>query len=79
MTIDRTSARPWSISALAFYGALLGFAVGIVHTYVHAFWSPSQSDDLIPHIITRMVLFVGTGAAVLAAVSAVRNWLVRRR
>jgi hypothetical protein len=68
----------WSKKELAFYGGLLGLLVGVVHSYVHAFWSPPFEDDLLTHILGQMALFIGSGAAGLAAVAAIRNWLMRR-
>jgi hypothetical protein len=79
MSNNRRSSERWSTRSYAFNGALLGLFVGVVHSYVHAFWSPSSHDDLIPHIMTRMGTFIVDGAAVFAAMSALRNRLMQRR
>jgi hypothetical protein len=79
MIIPHKLTESWSIRASAFYGAGLGVIVGIAHSYVHAFWSPSPSDGLTSHLIAQFALFIGAGAVGFAAVSAIRNWLVRRR
>jgi hypothetical protein len=79
MIIPHKSTELWSIRASAFYGAGLGVITGIAHSYVHAFWSPSPSDGPTAHLIAQFALFVGVGAVGFAAVSAIRNWLVRGR
>ena len=68
------SHQPWNTKRFALYGAILGVVVGIIHAYVHAFWSP-LTDDVIAHVQSRMILYPVIGAALLAAVSAIRNWL----
>jgi len=67
----------WNTKDFAFYGAMLGLIAGMVHSYVHAFWSPPFEGHLITHVLSKLVLFIGGGAAGLAAVSAIRNWLRR--
>ncbi|MEE1654709.1 hypothetical protein VB618_00750 [Microvirga sp. CF3062] len=79
MKIDDKSSAPWSTRSFALNGALLGLIVGVVHGYVHAFWSPSSGDDVLPHLIAQMAKFIFAGAFGLAALSVIRNWLVRRR
>ena len=69
--------HPWNTKRFAFYGALLGFTVGIINAYVHAFWSPPADDEL-PHLLTQMTVFVVAGAASLAATAAIRNWVKER-
>ncbi|WP_457094521.1 hypothetical protein [Microvirga sp. P5_D2] len=68
----------WSTREFAFYGALLGLLVGVVHNYVHAFWDTSYEGDVSTHILTEMVIFIVGGAAGLAAVAAIRNWFRQR-
>jgi len=70
--------QPWDTKRLALYGAGLGILAGIIHAYVHAFWSLPVEDDVLTHVLTRMVMFVVAGASSLAAVSAISNWLGRR-
>jgi hypothetical protein len=79
MSSNGRYSERWSTRSYAFNGALLGLFVGVVHSYVHAFWSPSSQGDLVLHIMTRMVTFILAGAAVFAAMSALRNWLMQRR
>jgi hypothetical protein len=67
--------QSWNTKSLALYGAGLGILVGIIHAYVHAFWSPPVEDDVLRHVVTRMILFAGAGASLLAGISAIRNWL----
>ena len=78
MSQGREPRKRWDTRRLAFYGALLGFGVGVIHAYVHAFWNGAYDDLLLTHLLTQMVVFAGTGAAGLAAVSAIRNWLSRK-
>lgn len=70
-------SRPWNTRHFALAGAVLGVAVGIIHAYVHAFWSPLEGD-VIPHVQFRMILFPMSGAALLASIAAIRNWLRQR-
>ncbi len=72
------SAMHWNAKQFALYGAALGFVLGIVHAYVHAFWSQTPEVDVIEHILWTMGLRVVAGAALLGAVAIVRNWLVRK-
>jgi len=77
MNNGQRSHHPWNTKRLALTGAILGVAVGIVHAYVHAFWS-ERAIDVITHVQIRMIIFPAIGAALLAAVSATIN-LFRRR
>ena len=70
--------KPWNSKVLAHYGAVLGFVLGIIHAYVHAFWSRNPDDRVIEHILWTIIFRVVAGAALLAAVAVIRNWLVRR-
>jgi hypothetical protein len=74
---QRASTTLWSAKHFAFYGAMLGIVLGVIHAYVHGFWSGVYGDFLVTHILSRMVLFVVAGSSLLAAVSVIRNWLVR--
>lgn len=69
----------WDAKGLAFYGAVLGFLVGIGHAYVHAFWSQPHGENEIEHILLRIVIFVGAGAVSSAAIAMIRNWLIRKQ
>jgi len=60
--------KPWDTTSFALCGAALGFVLGIVHAYVHAFWSQAQEDDLIGHILWTFTFRVVAGAALFAAV-----------
>jgi disulfide bond formation protein DsbB len=72
------SAEPWKTRRFVLYGAVIGLVVGVVHVYDHVFWRETPEDDLLTHVRTRMVVFIVAGAAFLGAVSAIRNWLIRR-
>ena len=68
----------WDTKRFAFYGALLGMVVGVIHNYFDAFWGQvsdaTQTTDFLPEIVILML----AGAALLAAVSAIRNWVLRQ-
>jgi hypothetical protein len=72
------SVKPWDTKRFAFYGAVLGVLVSIVHGYDHAFWRPYYEGDLLTHVLNQMVLFITSGTVGLAAVAAIRNWLRRK-
>jgi hypothetical protein len=69
--------KPWHTKRFAFYGALLGVIVSIVHGYDHAFLRPHYEGDLLTHVLIRIVLFITSGTVGLAAVAGIRNWLRR--
>jgi hypothetical protein len=71
--------KPWNTIGFALFGAALGVGVGIVHNFIHAFWSRTFQDDLLTHIVARMCLFTVAGAVILGAISAIRNRLMRAR
>jgi hypothetical protein len=73
------SAEPWKTRRFALYGAVIGLVVGVVHVYDHAFWRKTPEDDLLTHVQTWMVVFIVAGAALLGAVSVIRNWFMQRR
>jgi hypothetical protein len=73
------SAMPWNTKRLAGYGAMLGVVVSIIHAYVHAFWSQIPEDGLLEHVLWTIPFRVVAGAALFAAVSAIRNWLIRKQ
>jgi EamA domain-containing membrane protein RarD len=73
------SVQPWKTRRFALYGALIGLVAGIVHGYLHAFWRETPEDDVLTHVRTWMVMFIVAGAALLSAVSAIRNWLIWRQ
>lgn len=72
------SVEPWKTRRFTLYGAVIGLIVGIVHGYLHAFWSDAAEGDAITHVRTRMVVFIVAGAVLLGAISAIRNWIMRR-
>ena len=78
MTKGREPRKRWDTGRFALYGAFLGFGVGVIHAYVHAFWSGTYDDFLLTHLLTQMVVSVGIGDAGFGAVSAIRNWLRRK-
>lgn len=67
----------WDTKGFALYGALHGMVRGMMHNFFDAFWDQVPDDDQASHLLSEMVIFVVAGASLLAAISAIRNWLVR--
>jgi hypothetical protein len=70
--------KRWNTRRSALYGAGLGVIAGIMHNFFHAFWGELPENDLLTHFLPEMVLLVVAGAALLAAIAAIRNWLRRK-
>ena len=77
MSQGREPRKQWDTGRLALYGAFLGFGVGVIHAYVHAFWTGAYDEFLLTHLLSQLVLFVGAGATGLSAIAVIRNWLIR--
>jgi hypothetical protein len=71
------SKSRWDTKRCALYGALLGLVAGMMRNLFDAFWGQVPEDNKATHILFAMVTFVLAGASLLAAISAVRNWLLR--
>jgi hypothetical protein len=71
--------KPWNPRDFAFYGGLLGLALGVIHAFGHAFWSQPSDDHPVEHLLWEMALSIVTGAALPAFVAVIRNWLMRDR
>jgi hypothetical protein len=67
----------WDTQSFALYGALLGLVGGMALTFCDAFWGQVSDDHQATPILFEMVIFVLTGASLLAAISSIRNWLLR--
>jgi hypothetical protein len=71
----------WDTLNLAFYGALLGMLGAMMEQFCHAFcpasWSYTPEGDLFAHVLIEVVAFAVAGAALLASIAAIRNWLKR--
>jgi hypothetical protein len=67
----------WDTKRFALYGALLGLVAGMMRNFFDAVRGQVPDDDQAMHVLSEMVIFVVAGASLLAAISAVRNWLLR--
>ena len=65
------------------YGALLGMFLGMLEQFCHAFcptsWQHSPGENLFAHVLIEVVIGAFAGASLLAAISAIRNWLMQDR
>jgi hypothetical protein len=71
--------EPWVPKEFAFYGALLGLMVGVVHAYVHAFWSRTGDANVVEHVLWETVISMVAGAALSAILAVIRNRLAQNR
>ena len=67
----------WDTKSFALYGALLGLVGGMMLNFFDAFWGQVPDDDQAMHALSEMVIFILAGALLLAAISFIRNWLLR--
>ena len=67
----------WDTKSFALYGALLGLVGGMTLNFFDAFWGQVPDDDQAMHALSEMVIFILAGALLLAAISFIRNWLLR--
>ena len=70
--------------SLALCGALLGMVLAMMEQFRYAFdpasWihTPvSSGDDLLVHILIEVVIGAAAGATLFAAISSIRNRLIR--
>ena len=84
MKKGREPRKRWDTGHLALYGALLGMALAMLEQFCHAFcpssWSHTpgpQGDDLLAHVLIEVVIGAAAGAALFAAISSIRNRLMR--
>ena len=68
----------WDTKRFALYGALLGLVGGMMLNLFDVVRGQVPDDDQATHVLSEMVTFVLAGASLLAAISAIRNWLQRR-
>jgi hypothetical protein len=67
----------WDTKSFALYGALLGLVGGMTLNFFDAFWGQVSDDHQAAPVLFKMVIFVLAGASLLAAISSIRNWLLR--
>lgn len=72
----------WDAIGLATYGGLLGILLAVIEQFCHAFcpasWDYSvREGDLLSHVLIEVVAFAVAGAALLAGIAMIRNWLSR--
>ena len=67
----------WDTKSFALYGALLGLVGGMTLNFFDAFWGQVSDDHQATPALFKMVIFVLAGASLLAAISSIRNWLLR--
>jgi uncharacterized membrane protein YagU involved in acid resistance len=79
MSDEPRATKPWDTKLFTLNGAMLGFILGIVHAYVHAFWSRPHEEHLIGHIFWSIALYILVGAALLTSITVIRNWLRREQ
>jgi hypothetical protein len=73
----------WNTAHLSGYGALLGIVLGMLQQFCHVFcpasWLHSPGENLFTHVLIEVVIGAFAGATLLAAISALRNWLMQDR
>ncbi|MPR11716.1 hypothetical protein [Microvirga tunisiensis] len=71
----------WDAIGLATYGGLLGMLLAMMEQFCHAFcpasWHYVPEGDLFEHVLIEVVAFAVAGAALLAGIAMIRNWLSR--
>jgi hypothetical protein len=67
----------WDTKSFALYGALLGLVGGMTLNFLDAFWGQVPDDHQATPALFKMIIFVLAGASLLAAISSIRNWLLR--
>jgi hypothetical protein len=81
MTMGPEPRKRWDTASSALYGALLGICAAIAEQFCHAFcpstWRQAPQGDLFTHVVIEVAVFAAAGAALLGAICAIRNWLVR--
>jgi hypothetical protein len=78
--MPKTRSR-WDLVGLATYGGLLGMLLAIMEQFCHAFcpasWSYTPEGNLLSHVLIEVVALAGAGAALLAGIATIWNWLNR--
>jgi hypothetical protein len=81
MTKGPEPRKRWDTAGFTLYGALLGMCAAIAEQFCHAFcpsaWRHTPEGDLFAHVVIEVVVFAAAGAALLGAICAIRNRLVR--
>jgi hypothetical protein len=67
----------WDTKSFALYGALLGLVGGMMLNFFDAFWGQVPGDHQATPVLFKMVILVLAGASLLAAISKIRNRLLR--
>jgi hypothetical protein len=67
----------WDTKSFALYGALLGLVGGMMLNFFDAFSGQVPDDHQATPVLFKMVIFVLAGASLLAAISKIRNRLLR--
>ncbi|WP_262269105.1 hypothetical protein [Microvirga yunnanensis] len=71
----------WDAVSFAMYGGLLGMLLAMMEQFCHAFcpasWSYTPEGDLLAHVLVEVVASAAAGAALLAGIATIRNWLNR--
>ncbi len=75
------SKKQWDTAHLAGYGALLGMLLGMLEQFCHAFcpatWQHIPGENLFTHVLIEVMIGALAGATLIAAASAIHNWLMR--
>jgi hypothetical protein len=78
--MPKTRSR-WDTISFAAYGGLLGMLLAMMEQFCHAFcpasWHYVPEGDLFEHVLIEVVAFAVAGAALLAGIAMIRNWLSR--
>ena len=71
----------WDPVTFGTYGGLLGMFLAMMEQFCHAFcpssWHYTPEGDLFAHVVVEVAAFAGAGAALLASIAVIRNWLKR--
>jgi hypothetical protein len=84
MDRELRSRKRWDTASLALHGALLGMTLAMLEQFCHAFCPASGSHtpgspagDLLVHVLLEVVIAAAAGATLFAAISLIRNRLMR--
>jgi hypothetical protein len=56
---------------------LLAMMEQFCHAFCLASWSYTPKGDMLAHVLLEVVTFAAAGAALLAGIATIRNWLKR--
>jgi hypothetical protein len=76
--IEKKASRSWNTPGLAYFGAFLGIALATAHHIHHMSVGDLPEDRAIVHIFGELFAATFIGAVLLAVISGIRNWRVRR-